>query len=96
MEGEEGVDGTAAEWVHPAPGIGKGTGGSGNVGDRNQDNRLAPGVGGGLGGGGGKARRALGSRTGGGGLGAAFDAVDAREIVGLMSKIMKVRGGWRV
>lgn len=65
MEGEEGVDGSAAEWAHQP------------AGSRSDDKDGES-----------KAGRFVASRTGG--VGAAFDAVEARDIVGLMTKIMKV------
>lgn len=76
VEGEEGVDGSAAEWVQP-------------VLKDDDDDKRKNGGGGGEEGSLSKAASFL-SLGGSAGVGAAHHAVEAREIVDLMAKIMKV------
>ena len=80
VAGEEGVDGSAAVWVKPPPqGAEEGSGGG-------------KGGGGGAGEKEGLSRIASALPLGGAGVGAAYSAVEARDVVNLMAKIMKVRG----
>lgn len=79
VEGEEGVDGSAAEWVQPVLKDDDGAegGGDGWKGSRNGGSSSVVG-------------KALGGGEGSGSVGAAYSAVEAEDVVGLMSKIMKV------
>lgn len=80
VEGEEGVDGTAAEWVQPVL--------------KDDDDDKKKGKGGLLDEGGSLSKAASFLSLGGSaGVGAAHHAVEAGEIVDLMSKIMKVFRG---